>query len=235
MYDPRLMRFIGYDSIRGKYEEPMSLHRFLYCENEPVNRIDLSGLDWTSPDGVRFIGAVHGSETSEWIKNDVINFLSSRKNYGLDFFDPLFEAFGAGGHYDMKNEALHYEYDSKKHRHKKVNDRFYLNNELLRASEFGNYLAGYGCYDYAGLLGVEGAGLMGHWYAMNESRSRGKRLPFDEPGSRYWMFRGALDSNKNWKGLGAFVDKAILSWGVWSTNQLKFLNYVDNPNYDESY
>jgi RHS repeat-associated protein len=44
-YDPQLMRFTAYDPIRGKFEEPMTLHKYLYCGNEPI--------DWTDPRGLK--------------------------------------------------------------------------------------------------------------------------------------------------------------------------------------
>jgi RHS repeat-associated protein len=43
MYDPQLMRFTGRDSHERIYEIPFSLHRYLYCWNDPVNMIDLKG------------------------------------------------------------------------------------------------------------------------------------------------------------------------------------------------
>ncbi len=43
MYDPRLMRFTGYDPVRGDFNEPLTLHRYLYCENDPINWIDPTG------------------------------------------------------------------------------------------------------------------------------------------------------------------------------------------------
>jgi len=45
-YDPVLMRFSSRDPVFGKFEEPMTLHKYLYCGNEPVNRIDPVGLWW---------------------------------------------------------------------------------------------------------------------------------------------------------------------------------------------
>ena len=51
MYDPVLMRFTGRDPVRGKFQEPMTLHRYLYCQNEPLNRIDPSG-QWGIVDAV---------------------------------------------------------------------------------------------------------------------------------------------------------------------------------------
>ena len=43
MYDPLLMRFAGRDPVRGSFGEPMTLHKYLYCENDPVNRMDPEG------------------------------------------------------------------------------------------------------------------------------------------------------------------------------------------------
>jgi RHS repeat-associated protein len=43
MYDPHLSRFTGRDPILGKFEEPLTLHKYLYCGNDPVNKWDPSG------------------------------------------------------------------------------------------------------------------------------------------------------------------------------------------------
>jgi len=45
-YDPQLMRFTGKDSVDGQFEDPMTLHKYLYCLNNPINGIDPQGL-WT--------------------------------------------------------------------------------------------------------------------------------------------------------------------------------------------
>lgn len=37
------MRFTGRDPREGTPEEPITLHRYLYCGNEPINRIDPEG------------------------------------------------------------------------------------------------------------------------------------------------------------------------------------------------
>ncbi len=42
-YDPAMMRFTSRDPVRGKFTEPPSLHRYLYCHNNSVNYIDPSG------------------------------------------------------------------------------------------------------------------------------------------------------------------------------------------------
>jgi RHS repeat-associated protein len=43
-YDPQLMRFTDRDPISGRYEEPLTLHKYLYCLNDSTNRVDPSGL-----------------------------------------------------------------------------------------------------------------------------------------------------------------------------------------------
>ncbi|MFX0066912.1 MAG: RHS repeat-associated core domain-containing protein [Candidatus Hermodarchaeota archaeon] len=43
-YDPYISRFTARDPIRGKFEEPLTLHVYLYCLNDPLNKIDPQGL-----------------------------------------------------------------------------------------------------------------------------------------------------------------------------------------------
>jgi RHS repeat-associated protein len=42
-YDPRIGRFTARDPVFGNFQEPLTLHAYLYCLNDPVNRIDPSG------------------------------------------------------------------------------------------------------------------------------------------------------------------------------------------------
>jgi RHS repeat-associated protein len=42
-YDPQLYRFTSRDPEKGEFTEPLTLHRYLYCQNEPVNCTDPSG------------------------------------------------------------------------------------------------------------------------------------------------------------------------------------------------
>jgi RHS repeat-associated protein len=45
-YDPYLARFTARDPVRGKFQEPLTLHRYLYCLNDPINQFDPTGK-WT--------------------------------------------------------------------------------------------------------------------------------------------------------------------------------------------
>jgi len=44
MYDVQIGRFTTRDPISGNPQEPMSLHKYLYCLNDPMNCIDPLGL-----------------------------------------------------------------------------------------------------------------------------------------------------------------------------------------------
>ena len=53
MYDPVLMRFPARDPVKGKPEQPLTWHMYLYCLNNPTNLMDPSGenpWDWLSFD-----------------------------------------------------------------------------------------------------------------------------------------------------------------------------------------
>jgi len=43
MYDPYLMRFTTRDPVFSEQEFPLTQHKYLYCINDPVNRVDPSG------------------------------------------------------------------------------------------------------------------------------------------------------------------------------------------------
>ena len=43
MYDPAMQRFTSRDPVQGDYDDPLSLHKYLYTQNEPINQTDLSG------------------------------------------------------------------------------------------------------------------------------------------------------------------------------------------------
>jgi len=43
MYDPHIGRFTSRDPVAGKFKEPISLHRYLYCLNDSINHTDPTG------------------------------------------------------------------------------------------------------------------------------------------------------------------------------------------------
>jgi RHS repeat-associated protein len=44
-YSPYLSRFTSYDPVAGNFENPLSLHKYLYCQNNPINFVDPSGRE----------------------------------------------------------------------------------------------------------------------------------------------------------------------------------------------
>lgn len=42
-YDPAMMRFTTRDPVVGGQREPLTLHKYLYCVNDPSNRVDPTG------------------------------------------------------------------------------------------------------------------------------------------------------------------------------------------------
>jgi RHS repeat-associated protein len=63
MYDPALMRFTARDPVIGKNQEPLTLHKYLYCLNNSINHTDPSG-EWTTSEvsfSMGIQGFVYGS------------------------------------------------------------------------------------------------------------------------------------------------------------------------------
>jgi len=56
-YDPVIHRFTSRDPVRGKFKEPMTLHVYLYCLNDPINHTDPTG-------NISIVGTAHSMLTS---------------------------------------------------------------------------------------------------------------------------------------------------------------------------
>jgi RHS repeat-associated protein len=46
-YDPVLARFTSRDPLQGSFKEPMTLHKYLYCADDPINRTDPTGKQYS--------------------------------------------------------------------------------------------------------------------------------------------------------------------------------------------
>ena len=63
-YNPHISRFTSRDPVAGKFKEPLTLHRYLYCLNDPVNGVDPSGeMTFTEMKVEMWIRHVAGLET----------------------------------------------------------------------------------------------------------------------------------------------------------------------------
>jgi len=71
-YDPYISRFTARDPVFGRYKEPLTLHRYLYCFNDPVNLIDPWGLDsvglydGTGDGGIRGLQRLNAANDFDW-------------------------------------------------------------------------------------------------------------------------------------------------------------------------
>ncbi len=95
-YDPQLMRFTGRDPVSGQFNKPMGLHKYLYCENEPINRCDTTGL-W-----YEYIHRTFG-EYGNWYGSDISKVLF---DYGkFDYTHNPLLPWNTPLHFKTKKEA----------------------------------------------------------------------------------------------------------------------------------
>lgn len=71
-YDPVLGVFTAIDPVRGGFKEPLTLHPYLYCINDPINILDPTGesplldLLWSSKISRTLRGAMAGVSMRVW-------------------------------------------------------------------------------------------------------------------------------------------------------------------------
>jgi RHS repeat-associated protein len=76
-YDPAMMRFTSRDPVKGRYKEPLTLHRYLYCQNNTINNTDPSGRMLQVLAGLEAEAVVYGIATlivveAVWRNNDAL-------------------------------------------------------------------------------------------------------------------------------------------------------------------
>jgi len=87
MYDPALMRLTGRDPVFDRLKGPLTLHRYLYCNNDPVNRVDLNGrFAWNIFGALSAGTAVHSAAiytvaTGVWYDNDWLIDVGMKMDY----------------------------------------------------------------------------------------------------------------------------------------------------------
>ena len=86
-YSPYLARFNGYDPVYGDYSEPFTLHQYLYCLNDPVNRYD--------PDGRFSLGGIATGAAIGASLNGLSAYASGERGLGL--LAPILKGAIAGG------------------------------------------------------------------------------------------------------------------------------------------
>jgi len=51
-YNPHIYRFTARDPVFGQFEQPITLHKYLYCGNDQINYIDPDNNEFLSPDNM---------------------------------------------------------------------------------------------------------------------------------------------------------------------------------------
>ena len=86
-YDPYISRFTSRDPVFGQFQEPMTLHAYLYCINNPIDRIDPAGLWGTE---------IHNQIIDEAFTESVFTGLSSNERgyiaRGSEYVDDEYSA-----------------------------------------------------------------------------------------------------------------------------------------------
>ena len=112
MYDPVLMRFTARDPVRGKFTEPMTLHVYLYCLNDPINHIDPTG-EWVgswmrakmATVHVGILGMAQRFVTTLNLRNQWLDFrvaTTDLKGFGIQGMIGAYNAFSTVASYGWK-------------------------------------------------------------------------------------------------------------------------------------
>ena len=109
MYDPYISRFTARDPVAGKFEEPLTLHAYLYCGNDPINYIDPDGkwaivigasLSFNAGEASNFISAINkqfGLPAAAMARNAIIgNIMDNFVADHVGFTGGVGAAFGYG-------------------------------------------------------------------------------------------------------------------------------------------
>ena len=166
-YDPTISRFSARDPVKGEFQEPMTVHAYLYCGSDPVNRIDPLGLKHYNAEETQ----AELAEATEFVGR---NFITGP---GEAFYRrPWWNPFSLKeGKYDYLNTG----------------HTFTLGEFQLEDTEFGNYLAGYTCaYNYS-VAGIRGVRLGGHFFEIIKSGNA------DDADSVYFIAAGVLKGQAN--------------------------------------
>jgi len=179
-YSPYLGRFTSYDPVRGDFERPLTLHKYLYCGNDRINRIDPWGELYEYGN---YFNHHFDSKTTYSVVAEALDLVGT--NY---IMGPL-KAFGPFGPY------IHGSYD-----YKDTGNTFQISEQYrMKGSEFGNYCAGYALYYNYGMTGLGAAYAGGQLYgdrSLLHPHGLSTGLGYDDWGSIFFIAKGGLDANR---------------------------------------
>jgi len=185
-YDPHLSRFTGRDPILGNFGEPLTLHKYLYCNNNPLNNWDPAGLLY---DPYPKNGGYYNLQQTQQVIDNAVWYT---RLLGLPGGVP---AFGPQPNFWDKNYPLRGRYD-----YKDLGFSFEIASygDRLKGSDFGNYIVGYSLYYNFGIVGELLGRAGGQFYASGQEGAKwqGFDQGWEDWGSIFWITKGALDANQ---------------------------------------
>jgi RHS repeat-associated protein len=231
-YEPNIQRFLGRDPYSGKFEQPMTLHKYLYCGNDSVNRWDPRGLYYELP----WVGGHYDITNTQTIVNIATGIVGSHFIWGPTIAFGFEEFWGSDGWLAAAlgrgsgakgNGMFDYKYSG-------LTFSLFGYNTDVTGSEFSNYLAGYTTYYNYRFPGLLGAVLAGDIYAFAEYGRR------DELDSILWLTRGAMDANDKLKeetgrGIQGQLDAIFMMNTKRQVGMLGFIEEFESVNTDWLY
>ncbi|MFZ0033742.1 MAG: RHS repeat-associated core domain-containing protein, partial [Sedimentisphaerales bacterium] len=158
-YDPYISRFTSRDPVFGQFQEPLTLHVYLYCQNNPINKLDPKGeFPW--------IPVVGGALT--------VGAALYALNYYWDFFDIQGLTFRRIQDKDIQSTIEHYSYARQV-----LLDLQEENHGIRTEAQLNETLESRGVY----AVGLFGSGVVGR----GRELSYGQRKIIDHFESRKWM------------------------------------------------
>jgi len=184
-YDPHISRFTSRDPVFGQFEEPLTLHVYLYCLNDPINRVDPMGLLYL----IRGAGNHYDEKETQRVIWRAVSVV------GRGYFAGPIQAFGSG---DEGPDTFDYKYMMGT---LSFTLPKWAGDKQVAANDFGNYLAGYTISLVWGHQAKRFTYGAGNYYAFTEflfgDRSDKNRTGqiLDDPRSQLWIGRGVLDAH----------------------------------------
>jgi RHS repeat-associated protein len=207
-YDPYIGRFASRDPLFGQFKEPMSLHVYLYCINDPINKIDPWGLLYT-PAG----GPDYNLEQTQHIIDFATEFVLEHGYAGMLLAfgpSPYDERYPWRGMFDYADMGFTFQI---------ARCEGTGAGGFLADWEFGNYLAGYTTYYNYVEFGDIAVRTVGHMYARGDYLLGNSDIPWDDPGSKYFISAGILHARgireQEGKRRGANIDFVMAKFGLY--------------------
>ena len=228
-YDPHIARFTARDPIFGQFQEPLTLHKYLYCQNEPIDRIDPMGL------------AYFPYENKHYNERQTRTVINKAVEDTSEWWNPAAWGRAFGGF------AAEYDYSHFWNDPVRRGTTFIAGGDAMGMHEFTNYLLGY-CAYYNAPSGYQETYLNVAWTfgdiygfaacadyrsplwqkLLGGEKAPYKFWPWDNWGHKYYMVKGALDANReNFTGLGAQLDRIVLGAALWNLDILRQFDYFD--------